>query len=175
MRKGLIHIYTGDGKGKTTASIGQAVRALGHGFKICFIYFHKNPKKFGSGELKILKDLGIDIYGFAEHHPYFDKDITFDEIRNECLKGIEFIEKTFNENKYDMLILDEINISLRDKFLKEKEVISLLKKKPRNLELILTGRGASKNILEKADLITEMKKIKHPYDQGIKGRKGMEY
>ena len=175
MKRGLIHIYTGDGKGKTTAALGQAIRALGHGFRVCLIYFHKNPEKFRSGELEILRGLGVDIYGFAECHPYFDKDVTFDQIRAGCLEGIAFVAKIFAENNYDLLILDEISISLRDGFLKEGEVMALLEKKPSKLELILTGRGAPKKLLEKADLITEMKKIKHPYDKGIKGRRGIEY
>jgi cob(I)alamin adenosyltransferase len=96
-------------------------------------------------------------------------------MRLKCLKGINFIKKLYTQNKYDLLILDEINIGLRDKFLKEKEVLEILKTKPNKLELVLTGRGATKAIIKKADLVSEIKKIKHPYDSGIQARKGIEY
>ncbi|MEO0260967.1 MAG: cob(I)yrinic acid a,c-diamide adenosyltransferase, partial [candidate division WOR-3 bacterium] len=86
-----------------------------------------------------------------------------------------FVEKIFNENKYDIIILDEINISVRDGFLKEEEILSLLDKKPYGIELILTGRGATEKMIEKADLVSEVKKIKHPYDKGIFARKGIEF
>ncbi len=175
MKEGSIQIYTGDGKGKTTAAIGQAVRARGHGLKVGFIYFHKNPENYGMGELKVLKNSGIDVFSFAGCHPYFDKNVPVEKIREDCRKGLDFIEKIFAENTYDLLILDEINISLRDTFLNEREVIFLLKKKPVNLELILTGRGALESVQAQADLITEMKKIKHPYDQGAEARRGIEY
>ena len=174
-RKGLIQVYTGDGKGKTTAAIGLACRARGHNLKVCYIYFHKDPKIWGYGEHKVLKKLGIDVFGFAKKHPHFDKNTNPDDIRRECLKGVKFIKKTYQEKKYDVLILDEIIVSLHDGFLKEKEIFNLLKKRPKNLELILTGRNATKKMIEKADLVSEIKKIKHPYDSGLKGRKGIEY
>ncbi len=174
-RKGLIQVYTGDGKGKTTAAIGLACRAFGHNSKVCYIYFHKDPKRRGCGERRGLKKLGVDVFGFAKKHPHFYKNINPEDIRHECLEGIKFIKKIYQEKKYDILILDEINISLRDGFLKEKEILEVLEKKPENLELILTGRNATKRIIEKADLVSEIKKIKHPYDSGLKGRKGVEY
>jgi len=174
-RKGLIQIYTGDGKGKTTAAIGLACRACGHDLKVCYISFHKDPKIWGYGEHKVLKKLGIDVFEFAKKHPHFYKHIALNDVRRECLKGIKFIKKICQEKKYDILILDEINISLREGFLKEKEVLDVLERKPENLELILTGRNATKKMIEKADLVSEIRKIKHPYDSGLKGRKGIEY
>ncbi|MEO0262889.1 MAG: cob(I)yrinic acid a,c-diamide adenosyltransferase [candidate division WOR-3 bacterium] len=175
MKKGLIQIYTGDGKGKTTAAVGLAVRASFYNLKVCFIYFHKDPERWGYGELENLKKLGVDVIGFASKHPHFDKDVSFEDVRRECLKGLEFVEKIFNENKYDIIILDEINISVRDGFLKEEEILSLLDKKPYGIELILTGRGATEKMIEKADLVSEVKKIKHPFDKGIFARKGIEF
>jgi len=174
-RKGLIQIYTGDGKGKTTSAIGLIVRALAYNFKVCYIYFHKEPKIWEYGEHKILKILGVDIFGFAKTHPHFFKNISKEEIRKECLEGLNFIKKIFQENKYDMIILDEILISLRDGFLEEREILELLDSKPKNLELVLTGRGATDVLIEKADLVSEIKKIKHPYDKKIKRREGIEY
>jgi len=174
-RKGLIQVYTGDGKGKTTAAVGLACRACGHNLKVCYISFHKDPKRWGYGECKVLKKLGVDVFKFAEKHPHFYKNINSEDVRRECLKGMEFIKKIYREKKYDVLILDEINISLRDGFLKEEEFLDLLEKRPSSLDLVLTGRNATKRIIEKADLVSEIKKIKHPHDSGVKGRKGIEY
>jgi cob(I)alamin adenosyltransferase len=175
MGKGLIEVYTGDGKGKTTAVVGLACRASGHNLKVCYIYFHKNPERWGYGEFKILKKIGVDIFGFGKEHPHFDKKVEKEKIREECLKGIEFIKKIFKEKKYDVIICDEILISLRDGFLEEEEIIKIMEEKPENIELVLTGRYITEKIIEKADLVSEIKKIKHPYDKGIKSRKGIEY
>ena len=174
-RKGFIQVYTGNGKGKTTAAVGLACRARGHGLKVCYISFHKDPKKWGCGEDKVLKKLGIAVFGFAKKHPCFDRNTDPGDIRRECLKGVQFIEKVYREKRYDILILDEINISVREGFLKENEVLDLLERKPENLELVLTGRNAARKIIKKADLVSEIRKIKHPYDLGLKGRKGIEY
>jgi len=174
-RKGLIQVYTGEGKGKTTAAIGLACRACGHNLTVCYISFYKEPKRWEYGEHRVLKRLGVKIYAFAVKHPHFYKNISKEEVRRECLKGLEFIKRIYREDKYDILILDEILIALRDGFLKEEEVLEILDSKPERLELILTGRGASKRMIEKADLVSEIKKIKHPYDKGIQTRKGIEY
>ncbi len=175
MKNGLIQIYTGDGKGKTTAAVGLAVRARGHNLRVCYVYFHKDPERWGYGELKILKELGVDVFGFARKHPHLCKDVAPDKVRRECLNGLKFIKKLYQEEKYDIIILDEINISLRDGFLEEEEVLDILNSKPKSVELILTGRGASKKIIERADLVSEMKNIKHPYESGVESRKGIEH
>jgi cob(I)alamin adenosyltransferase len=173
--KGLIQVYTGDGKGKSTAAIGQAVRAAGHNFKVGFISFFKDPALFGYGEYESLQKLGIKTFHFAKKHPHFYKEISLGEVREECLKGTKVIKELFKDKSWDMLVLDEINIAVHDGFLKEEEVLSLLEAKPENLELILTGRGAAEKIVERADLVSEVKKVKHPYDQGIQTREGIEY
>lgn len=173
---GLIQVYTGDGKGKTTAAIGLASRALGHGLKVCYINFHKGEHKDEHyGEIKLLKQLGIDMYRFAEKHPHFYKNEPAEKIRQECLTALKFIEEILKQKKYALLILDEILISVRDKFISEEELLELLNKKPENLEIVLTGRSATEKIIEKADLVSEIKKIKHPFDIGMKRRKGIEY
>lgn len=174
-KKGLIQIYTGNGKGKTTAAVGLTFRAIGQGLKVCYIYFHKDPKIWGYGEHRILRKFGVKVYGFAKKHPHFFKDITKVKVRKECLRGLKFIKMAFKENKYDILILDEILISVRNGYLKEKEILDTLDSKPKDLELVLTGRGATKKIIEKANLVSEIKKLKHPYDLGIQRRKGIEY
>jgi cob(I)alamin adenosyltransferase len=173
--KGLIQVYTGDGKGKSTAAIGQAVRAAGHGFKVGFVSFFKDPEIFGYGEFEPLQKLGIETFVFAKKHPHFYKNLSFDEVREECLKGVEFIKELFKDESWDMLVLDEINIATRDGFLKEEEVLSLLKAKPEQLELVLTGRGATEGIIKEADLVSEVREVKHPYNQGVQGREGIEY
>ena len=173
--KDLIQIYTGEGKGKTTAAVGLAVRAVGHGLRVCYIYFHKDPDKWGYSEHGILKKIGVEVFGFADEHPLCDKKADSSKIRQCCLKGIGFIKELYLLNKYDLLILDEINISLRDGFLKIGEVIPLLTAKPAGLELVLTGRGADSELIKLADLVSNIQKIKHPYDKGVKRRKGIEY
>lgn len=172
---GLIHIYTGDGKGKTTAAMGLAARTLGHNMRVGIIYFHKDPTLYGYGEYKTLSGLGVEIFGFAKRHPHFFKDVSKEEVRGECLDGLDFIKRVYEEERYDLLILDEILISLRDGFLKEEEVMEILDNKPKDLELVLTGRGAPKGIIDRADLVSEIKEVKHPYKRGIERRKGIEY
>jgi cob(I)alamin adenosyltransferase len=174
-KKGLIQVYTGPGKGKSTAAIGQAARAAGHGFKVGFISFFKDPEAFGYGEYKSLKKLGIKAFLFARKHPHFYKELKTDDVCRECRQGVEFIRELFRDPSWDMLVLDEINIAVRDGFLKEEDVLSLLEAKPEDLELVLTGRGVTEKIIEKADLVSEVKEVKHPYNQGIKSRKGIEY
>jgi len=173
MRKGLIHIYTGNGKGKTTSACGLACRAAGHGLKVCWVYFHKEPEKWAYGEFITLKKLGVVIYGFAKKHPHFFKDIVPNAVCRECLDGLDFIKGIWE--KYDLLVLDEILISIRDGFLKEEEVVDTVNSKPAALELILTGRGTSQRLIEVADYVSEINEIKHPYKQGIEKRKGIEY
>lgn len=175
MKQGLIQIYTGDGKGKTTAAVGLAVRARGHNLKVGYIFFFKDPKKFGYAEIRLLKKLGVKVFGFAYKHPHFYKNIDPNNVRRECLKGTNFIKKIYRDGSCDVLILDEILISLRDGFLKEKEILEIMNSKLYGMELIMTGRGATKRMIEKADLVSEIKKIKHPYDVGIQKRKGIEF
>ncbi len=173
--KGLIQVYTGDGKGKSTAAIGQAVRAAGHGFKVGFVSFFKDPEAFGYGECKSLQMLGIKTFLFAKKHPHFYKELNLDEVYEECSRGLEFIKGLVHDQSWDMLVMDEIDIAVRDGFLKEEDVLPLLEAKPEKLELVLTGRGATERVIEKADLVSEVKEVKHPHSRGITGREGIEY
>ena len=174
-KKGLIQVYTGTGKGKSTAAIGQAVRAAGHGFKVGFLSFFKDPEAFGYGEYKSLEKLGIKTFLFARKHPHFYKELNPDDVCQQCSQGLEFIKELIRDPSWDMLVLDEINIALRDGFLKEEDVLSLLDAKPDKLELVLTGRGVTDKIVEKADLVSEVREVKHPYNRGVKSREGIEY
>lgn len=172
-KKGLIQVYTGDGKGKTTASIGLAIRAISYDSKVCFITFFKPRHIFEQGQGRILRKLGIDVYNLIPEKLHSYRKRGFEKGRNRCLELLSFIEKIFKEN-YDLLILDEMNIVLREKFLKDKEILNLLQKKPKELEIVLTGRGASKLLIERADLVSKIMKIKHPFDKGIKERRGID-
>lgn len=172
-KKGLIQVYTGDGKGKTTASIGLAIRAISYDFKVCFITFFKPRHIFEQGQGRILRKLGIDVYNLIPEKLHSYRKRGFEKGRKRCLESLSFIKKIFKEN-YDLLILDEMNIVLREKFLKDEEILNLLQKKPKELEIVLTGRQASKLLIERADLVSEIRKIKHPFDKGIKERRGID-
>ena len=177
--KKLIHIYTGDGKGKTTAAIGLAIRFLGHNFKVCFITFFKTPQKYGYGEFKALKKFqNVKLYHFAKTCPYFDKDYPIEKIKQELKEAIVSIKNEIFKENFDLVVLDEILVCVREKVLEVDELIDLIESRPQNTELVLTGQ-ANKAIIKKlesyVDYISEIKKVKHPYDLGVKRRKGVEY
>ena len=175
MNTGLVHIYTGDGKGKTTAAAGLALRAVGHQLNVCYAYFHKRPEKYGYTELNTLKELGAEIHGIAEGHPLFDKDIVAEEHAKLTEKQFTELTEYVRHQQFDMLILDEVMVSLRNDFLPENQLIHFLENKPENLEVVLTGRGATANLLDHADYASEIKKVKHPFDKDIAAREGIEY
>lgn len=172
---GLIHIYTGDGKGKTTAAVGLATRALGKGMAVCYVSFHKRPEKYGYSEMQSLEKLGAKVINLVKGHPHLDKSLSVDVIKQETAESISVISNLMAQKIYDLLILDEILISVRDKFLNEAILIDLIQNKPEELELVLTGRGATGNVIDLAHYVTSMEKIKHPYDQGTESRRGIEY
>ncbi len=169
LKKGLVQIYTGVGKGKTTAAIGQAIRSLGQGYKILFIEFFKH---YPSSETKIFKKLKIDYLRLC---PFYPTKYNKEEIKKEFPKEWARLKETIKREKYDLIILDEINIGLNYKLLAIEDLIDCLKTRHCYTEIILTGQKAPKKLIEFADLVTEMKKIKHPFDKGIKARRGIEY
>ncbi|HHF98865.1 MAG TPA: cob(I)yrinic acid a,c-diamide adenosyltransferase [Candidatus Aerophobetes bacterium] len=177
MKKGLIQVYTGNGKGKTTAAIGQAIRAMGRGWRIMVVFWLKGERT--SGEMEILKKLGAKVIFWGEE--YGKKLITGkpvgnkDNIKKEAKDFLNKIKGIIEKERYDLLIMDEINVALHYGFIEEKEILDFLKEKPSSLELILTGRKALQSIICMADLVTEVKKIKHPYNSKIKARGGIEY
>lgn len=174
-RNGLIHIYTGEGKGKTTSAIGLATRAVGHGQRVCYCSFHKNPEKYGYNEMQSLRKLGVDVFNFAKGHPHLNRSLDENVIRQEANEGVERVVNEFFSSDYDLIVLDEVLISVRDAYLEENKLIELIKSKPATVELVLTGRGASDSVVALADYVTEMKKIKHPYDKGVRSREGIEF
>jgi cob(I)alamin adenosyltransferase len=174
MSKGLVQVYTGDGKGKTTAALGLAVRAIGWGKKVIIIQFIKGNQEVG--EIKIgqkkLKELKIE--QFRQDNQYFIKkpDQGFIPSSQKALKRAN---QVIQSNQFDLVILDEINNALYYHLIKTQDVLDLIKNKPPQVELILTGRNAPQEIIKAAHLATEMKQIKHPFQKGIKARQGIEF
>lgn len=175
MNKGLIHIYTGTGKGKTTAAVGLAVRALSHNLKVCYCSINKNPDKYGITEVRTLQKLGAKVIAFTDEHPSFNSEITKDQHTERTQKSFLFLKELMAETSFDVLILDEIIISVRDFYLQEDDLIDFLKAKPEHLEIILTGRGASTKLMELAHYVSEINAVKHPMNVGIFAREGIEY
>ncbi len=176
IEKGLIQNYTGEGKGKTTAAVGLLVRAVGQGLKCCFVSFFKDFERHYSGELAVFEKLDIKVYSFVKCSPCFNPDIPFKEMRDSCLSALDTVSnELFSDASIELLVLDEINNALRYKFISDQEMIAFMDKKPSSMELILTGRGASETVMERSDLVSKIKKIKHPYDKNIGERKGIEY
>lgn len=173
-KKGYVHVYTGNGKGKTTASLGLALRAAGWEKKT---YIAQFMKKTRYGELisigKQLKDyVTIEQFGIPEFHHRGD-GVSQKEI-DAAMEGVEAVKKAYRSNKYDIIILDEINILAHFKIIDQKVLLDLIDSKPPALELILTGRNAPPEFLQRADLVTEMREIKHYYRQGVPARIGVE-
>jgi len=171
--RGLVMIFTGNGKGKTTAAFGQALRAIGQGYRVFVVQFMKG-RRYGEliaaqkylPNLTILRS-GLDSFVMRDHPA--DMDIQMAQ------KGLAAAKKAIKSGKYDMVILDEINVALDFKLIALAEIVELIKDKPAHLDLILTGRYAPPDLIYLADTVSEVKEIKHHYNTGIKDRAGIEY
>ncbi|WP_179948107.1 cob(I)yrinic acid a,c-diamide adenosyltransferase [Geosporobacter ferrireducens] len=171
MNRGYVHVYTGDGKGKTTAALGLALRAAGAGKKVFIAQFVKSIEYSEWKALKSLQNsIDITLYG---HGCFIAKNPEQEDI-SAARKGLQDIHRILMSKKYDLIILDEITIALYYRLLSLEDVITLLKDKPYETELVLTGRYAPEAIIEFADLVTEMKEIKHYYQQGVLSREGID-
>ena len=173
-QKGLILLYTGNGKGKTTAALGQVLRAAGHGFKTAIVQFIKNLDN--TGEIKAAKKIfaeHLEIYPMGTGFTWESKDM--DELRRAAEKGWSLAREKIESGKYRMVILDELTYALNYGLLDQDEVLEYLARKPEKMHIIITGRNASDKLIDLADLVTEMKEIKHPYRKGIKAMKGIEF
>lgn len=177
-KNGLVLVHTGEGKGKTTAAIGLAVRAWGDGFRILILQFIKGSWKYG--ELAALKALA-EIDGRIEIRPSgigFTRKATAEEMTTHRKKAQAALQEAASEmtsGQWDMIVLDEINYALKFGLLEEQEVLELLSQKPTDLHLVLTGRDALPAVIDRADLVTEMRLIKHPFQKGIRAQKGIEF
>jgi cob(I)alamin adenosyltransferase len=169
----MIQVYTGEGKGKTTAALGLAFRAVGHGLKVVMIQFMKGTER--TGELvtaeKLSPFLTIKPMGRAG---FIDKNNPDIEDKTLALKALDYAREVMLKQPIDLLILDEINVAIAFGLLPVESVLEFLNLKPDSLELVLTGRYADPKIVEKAGLVTEMKNIKHYFTQGVPARKGIE-
>ncbi len=169
----MIQIYTGKGKGKTTAALGLAMRAVGHGFKVIMIQFMKGQVNYGELETaKALPNFTIEQYGrpdFVNPDNPDKEDVRLAQVAWRRAKEV------IASGKYDMIILDEINVAVSFNLIPSKEVIELLKQVPKNVEIIITGRYMPEAFVEYADLISEIKEVKHHFQKGAQARKGIEY
>jgi cob(I)alamin adenosyltransferase len=169
---GLVIVNTGDGKGKTTSAIGQAIRAVGNGLKVCFIQFIKG--KWLTGEAELLK--GLDL---CEFHTMDTGFTWLCEDKSEIIaKGQEIwklAEQKVLSGAFDLVVLDELTYLISYQIVHEEALLQLIQKRPEGVHLVITGRNASSGLLDAADLVTEMKEIKHPFKEGRPAQKGIEY
>ncbi|MGQ9720027.1 MAG: cob(I)yrinic acid a,c-diamide adenosyltransferase [Candidatus Jordarchaeum sp.] len=172
LSKGIIQAYYGTGKGKTTASLGLAFRATGHGFKVQMVQFMKGEVNYG--EIKAAKNWpNLTITQFGRPEIIADPESVDIE---EANKALEFAKKIIEEDECDILILDEVGVAIEMGLINVKDVIGILQNKPPHMEIILTGRYMHSKLLEMADLVTEMRMIKHPFvTQGMQARKGVDF
>jgi len=172
-RRGLVQIFTGDGKGKTTAALGVVLRALGHGLRVCIVAFMKGGHPYGEWEvLAKLPNVRVARFGFET---FVDPTNVKPEEKEQAKQALSTAREAMLSGDYDLVVLDEVNIAAAWKLIELDEVVKLIRDKPQNVELILTGRNADTKLVQLADLVTECLKIKHPYDKGIVGRKGIDY
>lgn len=168
----MIHVYTGNGKGKTTSALGLIIRSLGHKKRVCLIQFMKDD--WGYGEIKFLSEQeNIDIFKFGGKD-FVDPQNPAQWDIDEAVSGWTKAKEVLNSKKYDLIVLDEINVAVFMKLLpveKQLELMTIDEK----AELVMTGRYADDKVIEKADLVTEMKMIKHYFDKGIDSRQGIEF
>ncbi|HJX13041.1 MAG TPA: cob(I)yrinic acid a,c-diamide adenosyltransferase [Dehalococcoidales bacterium] len=171
--KGLVQIFTGNGKGKTTAALGTILRAAGHGLKVFIIFFMKGDYAYGEYKtLASLPNVAVSSFGFRK---LTDPTNITPEEKEQARLALAAAREAVNSGRYDLVVLDEVNVALGWGLIEPEEVIQLVRDKPAGVELILTGRYADSRLVEMADLVTEMVKVKHPFDKGIKARKGIEY
>lgn len=171
-KKGLIIVNTGNGKGKTTAALGMAVRNLGWGRKVSIIQFAKGGWK--TGEVRFLKDNGVEIIPAWESTKWIE-DIPEDERREMADKAMLLAKERLQDPSIDLLILDEFNIMMRYRLIQPEEILPLLEDRPETMTVILTGRNALPEIIAAADLVSEINEIKHPAQKGLGAQKGIEF
>ncbi len=177
MQKGLVIVFTGEGKGKTSAALGIALRASGHLMYVSMVQFIKSAaRKTGEAQaaerLAPYFEFGASGRGFVRGT---DERVTFAEHQNAASEALELARRRLLSGAWDVLILDEINNAVELGLIRLSDVVDLIKSKPDRLHLILTGRDAHPDIISLADMVTEMREIKHPYKEGLQAQKGIDY
>lgn len=172
-KKGLVLVITGNGKGKTTSALGQALRAIGHGYRVCMVQFMKG-KQYGEviAAEKYLPNFkvfqyGLDSFVMRDNPAPIDVEL--------ARQGLEMARRLIRSKEYDMIILDEINVAVDFNLIPLEEVLELVRSKPPELDLVMTGRYAPEQLRQLADMVSEVQEIKHHYASGIKSREGIEY
>lgn len=174
--KGLIIVYTGKGKGKTTAALGIALRAVGHGYKVCMIQFIKGEWYYG--ELTSSKRLEPEFELIAAGRGFvgiIDDDHPIEDHQKAAKNAIEVAKQKIASGNYDIMILDEINYAAKLNLISQQDILDVIAARPEKTSLVLTGNYVPEAIMDTADLVTEMKEIKHPYQKGIKAKKGIDF
>ena len=174
--KGLVIVYTGNGKGKTTAALGMALRAIGYDHKVCMLQFIKGSWHYGEMDSSKKLEPNFELIAVGKGFVgILDDNSPREEHEKYAAEAVRICrEKIFSE-KYDVIILDEVNYAITLGLIDVQEIIKIIKEKPSELDLVLTGRNVKDEIVELADLVTEMKEIKHPFKSGIKAKKGIDF
>ena len=168
----LVLLYTGNGKGKTTSALGVTMRAWGRGWRVCWLQFIKS-KTANFGETRAAKQMGIEMIPLGDGFTWLSKDIENDiALAHECWT---LSRQKIESAQYDLVVLDEITYPITYGWLKIEEVLTVLRNRPSNIDIIMTGRDAIPELIEFADLVTEMSEIKHPYQQGVKAQPGIDF
>lgn len=172
--KGLVHVYTGCGKGKTSASLGIALRAIGWGCRVCVVQFIKGYSEIGERFFSDKNENMTFIQTETTDRLCISQQCVLDRKNSSC-EALKIAQNVITSGEYDIVILDEINGAVKYNLIDLSDLVDLIKNKPSELELILTGRDAHEDIIALADYVTEMRMIKHPYEKGIVARKTIDY
>ena len=174
--KGLVIVYTGNGKGKTTAALGMALRAIGYDHKVCMLQFIKGSWHYGEMDSSKKLEPNFELIAVGKGFVGILGDNSpREEHEKYAAEAVRICREKINSGKYNVVILDEVNYAINLGLIDVQEIIKIIKEKPSNLDLVLTGRDVKEEIVELADLVTEMKEIKHPFKSGIKAKKGIDF
>ena len=175
-KDGLVIVYTGNGKGKTTAALGLAMRAIGYEHKVCMLQFIKGSWHYGEMDSSKKLEPNFELIAIGKGFVgILDDNSPREEHEKYAAEALRICREKINSGNYNVVILDEVNYAINLGSIDVQEIIKLIKEKPSNLDLVLTGRDVKEEIVELADLVTEMKEIKHPFKSGIKAKKGIDF
>lgn len=171
--RGLVTVFTGNGKGKTSAALGIALRALGHGLKVRIIFFMKGDFPYGEDKtLEKLPNISLERFGLPG---FCDPDNITEEHRAAAGRALQAAREALSRGEYDVVVLDEVNVASAWGLIPVEEVLELVRNKLPQVDLVLTGRYADARLIDSADIVTEMVEVKHPFPKGVKARRGVDY